>query len=73
MKFTIAAIMIALATPALADKAPSKPVQTECNLQVTHLQTQIMIMKKELAALRQAQIHKPIPKPGKPVNPFKKA
>jgi hypothetical protein len=72
MKFTIAAIMIALAAPALADKMPAKPMQTVCSLQVAQLQTQIQIMKKELAALRQAEIRKPVPKPGKPVNPFKK-
>jgi len=49
MKFVIAAVAIAVATPALASKPMVKPVQAECNATITALQNQIMMMKKQLA------------------------
>jgi len=65
MKYTIALVAMMMATPALADKMPIKPSQT-CDAQVEALQNQILIMKKEIAALRMAEskpVTKPKPKP----------
>lgn len=73
MKTLISAFALAalLSTPALADKTPfkpvDKPVYSECSAQITALETQIMVLKKELAILRQANVHKP-----KPVINYKK-
>lgn len=73
MKTLISAIVIAtaIATPALADKTPvkpvDKPVYAECNAQMAALEAQIKMLKKELAILRQAEVRKP-----KPVDNYKK-
>lgn len=58
---TATVIAMALATPALANKEyigkpdTVKPAMSECAVQVENLQTQIIRMKKEMAALRAAQ------------------
>ena len=48
---TPTAMVAMLATPALANKPPVKPTQSQCAAQVEHLEAQILMMKKELAIL----------------------
>ena len=64
-----AAMVAVLATPALANKTLVKPTQTQCAAQIEQLQSQILMMKKELM-LSQSNVTL---MPKKPVNLQKKA